>query len=84
MTTRTMTKTEQKGVQTQAMAIRKYSERIQINPEDAEAYFMRGLTYYYGGNYAQAADDYIKAARCLRVACRWEYETDTGLYEQKQ
>lgn len=41
--------------------IQKYTEQINKNPDDAEAYYNRGTTYYYSGQYERAIQDFNKA-----------------------
>jgi len=42
-------------------AIAEFSKAIKINPRDANAYYNRGITYYYKGQYDQAISDFNKA-----------------------
>lgn len=39
-----------------------YTQAIQINPQDALAYYNRGITYYKLGNLSQTRQDWEQAA----------------------
>ena len=38
-----------------------YNKAIELNPDNADAYYDRGLTYYQQGGFIQAIPDYNKA-----------------------
>ena len=44
-------------------AIKDYDKAIELNPQDAIAYFNRGIAYGKLGNYQQAIKDFKTAAR---------------------
>ena len=42
-------------------AITNYNQALQINPNDADLYYKRGLAHYYLGDYETAIADYSQA-----------------------
>jgi tetratricopeptide (TPR) repeat protein len=45
------------------MTIEELTQAIRRDPDDAEAYYRRGDTYYRQGNYDKAIEDYSQAIR---------------------
>ena len=44
-------------------AISDFTKAIEINPRHADAYYTRGVVYYYKKDYEKALDDFYKAQK---------------------
>jgi tetratricopeptide (TPR) repeat protein len=82
------------GLDLDILGILEGSEAIMLNPDDAKAYFSRGLAYFFKGDYDSAIADYTqaialdpgdaKAYRARGNACRFKGDYDNAIADYTQ